>query len=138
MTKTKAILLSALCISLGWFTANIEADDLGFSSRVIETVYTIPVGGTLTVTNSSPSGGKELWTYISACHTNDLTNNTVTIQRVADTGFEQDLWVSDPHTNDSVAVELITGRIVGDGDIITFSNSVTGEVTKVYVQKQQQ
>ncbi len=137
MTKTKAILLVALTMVSGWFLSGVTANDLGFSARVQEVVYTIPTGGSLTITNDNPTG-KELWTYISACHTNDLTNNIVTVTRVADAGFEQDLWVSDPHTNDSVAVEFVVGRIVGNGDVITFENSVTGEETKVYVQKQSQ
>lgn len=132
---TASIIMGIVLLGGGYF---IQADDLGTSARFLRTVYTVPAGGSLTITNSSPSGGGQLWSSVSACHTNTLTNNTFSIELVADDGFEQAMWTSDPHTNDSVIVEFISGRLVKDGDVITFANTVTGEETKVYVTHQNQ
>ena len=117
----------------------IKANDLGDAAYTTTVTYTVPTGGTLTITNGLLNASSTEWiTAIEVCHEDELTNNVFTVTRTRDTGFDFDMWTSDPHTNDSVAIEFVAKRGIKSGDVIDFVNSVTGGETKVYVTKQTQ
>ena len=122
---------------LGLFALVVLAgDNQGTASAIRGETYTIDGGGSLTITNSNPTGYAEWWSAIEVVHTNDIPTATFTVTRTRDDGFPFTLWTTSAYTN-SVAIEL-QPRAIKDGDVITFTvgNPVAGEETKVYVTKQ--
>ena len=111
-------------------------DNQGTASAIRGETYTISGSGSLTITNSNPTGYAEWWSAIEVVHTNDIPTATFTVTRTRDDGFPFTLWTTSAYTN-SVAIEL-QPRAIKDGDVITFTvgNPVAGEETKVYVTKQ--
>jgi len=122
----------ALCVAGLW----ANAEGLGDGSRTSTTTYTVPTGGTLTITNQlQHSSSTEWWTAIEVSHVDPLTNNVFTVTRTRDSGHGFTMW-SSTHTNDSIAIEFASKRAIITGDVIVFKNTVTGAITKVYVTKQ--